>query len=107
MAEDVNVMTLRALVTVQGALKIITNQIRPEMSKWPDDPRRAALDHRLGLLDALPDDLLKRPETFVLHDVVRLEGPNERGRYRAYSAEGDWAEGDVEALLKRLQEWRS
>jgi hypothetical protein len=48
---------------------------------------------------------LKHPGHFVHHDVMKLE-ETPSGRWRAYCAEGDWSEGQPQALLKRLQEWR-
>ena len=43
---------------------------------------------------------------FVLHDVTSIvEAPGsagEKGQYRGYSAEGDFTQGQPEALLARL-----
>lgn len=86
MPEDTTLAELKALVAVPGALKIITSEIDKKAGKNPD---------------------LTRPSSFVLHDVVSLEGPDPRGRYVAYSKEGDWTSGYPGALLSRLRQWRN
>jgi hypothetical protein len=94
---------LRAFVRVPGALRVITATVR---ERWRSDPR----DRR-----SLPDlgavfryrDLMRRPTTFELQDVVRLEPVEEKpGTWRATTAEGSTCEGRPVALLRRLREWR-
>lgn len=85
---------LKKLVKRRGALRIITAEVRPELRVDADDPRSPA---REGVD-------LRRPATFVIHDVVAVQGPTERGRYIAVTAEGDRCEGQPEALLARLTE---
>ncbi|RJQ04810.1 MAG: hypothetical protein C4551_10040 [Bacillota bacterium] len=101
MDEQLAVAQLEALVKVPGSLKVITNEVRPDLRKDPADPRSPIRD---DVLEADPA-ALKKVGTFVLHDVVRLEGPTHRGTYVASTAEGDWCEGYPADLLKRLQEW--
>lgn len=102
MDDALALQTLYALLRVPGALRIITSEIRPEYREDPSNPR--ALLH--PNVEANDPGILKRPESMVIHDVVRIE-PVKDGRYRAYSAERDWCEGPPAALLKRLQEWAS
>lgn len=97
MDQDLALAQLRALAKVRGALRIVTAEIRPDL-------RVSAKDRAAGLKKGLDDDLLKRVDTFVLHDVVGLDGPDERGRLRARSAEGDWTLGYPADLLARLTE---
>jgi hypothetical protein len=86
MADDTTVAELDALVKIPGALKIITSEVKAKLPKNAD---------------------LTLPSSFVCHDVVELAGPDDRGRYVAYSAEGDWTMGYPTALLSRLRQWRS
>lgn len=92
---------LKALLRVPGALRIITNHPAPE----GDRPEGATP---------------YTPGYFVMHPVERLEGPDAKGQYRAYSAEYDLSEmgrregrgrdvtvGYPEALIRRLQQWRT
>ena len=95
LVDEMAVRQLEALVNVPGSLKIITAEVRPELREDAGNPRSLA---REGVD-------LRNPATFVIHDVVRLEGPDDKGRYTACSAEGDWTVGLSSALLKRLQEW--
>ncbi|KKN26267.1 hypothetical protein LCGC14_0876420 [marine sediment metagenome] len=74
----------------QGALRIITNECASKSCN--------ASGHNEGRYN------LRDPRHFVIHDVVRLEGPNHRGQFKAHSAEGDWCQGQPEALLPRLLE---
>jgi hypothetical protein len=94
--EDTTVAELKALIQIPGALKIITNEVQPELRQDRQDPRSAPAD----------DVDLRDPQAFVCHNVVELEGPDDRGRYRARSAEGDWTVGYPEQLLSRLRQWR-
>jgi hypothetical protein len=82
---ELAIAQLEALARVPGALRIITNQ---------PDPAGTGQDD----VD---------PAHWIMHDVVRLEGPNHRGQYTAHSLEGDWCQGQPEALLARLQQWRT
>jgi hypothetical protein len=87
---------LRKLLKQPGHLKIITNEVRPSLRVAQKDPRSPAKDG----VD------LTTPASFVCHDVVDLEGPDDKGRYLARSAEGDWTLGYPTALLARLQQWQ-
>ena len=80
---------LKVLVDKGGHLKIVTS----ERSNVPDEE----LAPRNG-------NPLADPRAWVIHDVVKLEGPDDRGRMVAYSAEGDATIGYPAALLKRLTE---
>jgi hypothetical protein len=102
-ADAVAVQELEALVQVPHALRIITNEVHPDLRMDATDPRSEAHPAKL----AEDPMLLTKTTSFVIHDVVRLEGPNERGQYTAYSAEGDYTTGQPAALLKRLREWRA
>jgi hypothetical protein len=91
---------LQQLVGVKGALKVITAEIRMDLRADPTDPRsgpKPGIDW---------DSLRTRHDSFVIHDVTRLVGPDAEGIYRAHTAEGDWCVGTPSALLSRLQEWR-
>ena len=91
---------LHALCSAGGVLRIITNEhacgggVHP--SKEPFDA---------AVCEAFEFDK-KKPRHFVVHDVVKIEGPDAKGRYHAYSdpEHGDWTYGMPSALLKRLQE---
>lgn len=91
---------LKALARVPGALKVITSEIRPELRHDRTDPRSP-------LHPKHDESLLLSPATMVCHDVTKLEGPDDRGRMVAHTAEGDWTSGLPAALLRRLQEWRA
>lgn len=88
---------LCALVQVPGALKIITNMDDPDGAEYSE----------------------KDPRHYILHDVVRIEGPDAEGKVTAYTAPynaqdhgyddrmtHDECTGQPEALLARLWEWR-
>ncbi|KKM82273.1 hypothetical protein LCGC14_1321220 [marine sediment metagenome] len=87
---DATVKSLKALAQEPGALRIITNECASKSCN--------ASGHNESLFK------LTDPRHFVIHDVVRLEGPNHRGQFKAHSAEGDWCQGQPEALLPRLLE---
>lgn len=96
---------LRHLVGRQpGALRIITAR--------PSDKGEAWLEHmalgRPALAAQLPDPTYSNPQAdpalWVVHDVVRLEGPDREGYYQAISAQGDRCKGAPLALLRRLTE---
>lgn len=89
---------LEALVKVPGALRVITNEVVPELRQ---DMKDATSPIREG-----KEALLLQPDTFVIHHVTRLEAVEHRGTLRAHTDEGDWTEGRPAALLKRLREWR-
>ncbi len=92
------ILQLEALVLVPGALRIITNMhacgggVHPDGSRGPFDEEKCAK--------------FKHPLTnsrhFVVHDVVRVEGPNHRKEYRAFTEEGDHCTGQPVAVLRRL-----
>lgn len=98
--QELALAQLRALAGVPGSLKVITAEIHPDYRADKRDPRS-------GLHPKHDESLLLSPATMVCHDVTALEGPDERGRMIARTAEGDWCEGRPAALLKRLQEWRA
>lgn len=106
MDREMALAQLEALLAVPGALKVITNEVRPEL-------RADRTDARSPLREAVVDGvaLASRPDTFVLHDVTRLEAApgaaGENGQYVAYTDEGDYCQGQPAALLARLTEWRS
>lgn len=75
----------------EGDLKIIT----AERSDVPE----GELVPRGGNNNPLAD-----PRAYVLHDVVRLEGPDHNGDYIAYSEEGDHTHGRPGPLLAKLTE---
>ena len=81
---------LKALVRKRGTLRIITNECASKSCN--------ASGHNEGLYN------LRDPRHFIIHDVVRLEGPNHHGQFRAYSKAKDWCQGQPEALLSRLLE---
>lgn len=97
--QELAVAQLKALAKVPGSLKVITAMVRPDLRADADDPRSP-------LAPKHDPELLKRPETMVLHDVVKIEGPDEHGHVTAHTAEGDYTQGQAVAVLKRLQEWR-
>lgn len=101
---DLAVAQLNALVVIPGALRIITSEIKPELRQDPDDIRSRVREDA----EAEDPDILKRVHTYVLHNVVRIEEPeDDRLIYSAWSDEGDSCAGRPEALLTRLQEWRA
>lgn len=91
---------LEALVQVPGALRIITNGHACGGGLHPTIP---PFDAAVCAAFAYP---LTDPRHFVIHAVVRLEGPDAKGQYTAHSAERDYTLGQPDALLTRLREWR-
>lgn len=79
------IQQLNALVQVQGALQVITNQ--------------HAHEGECSSIEATLD----QPAHFVCHDVTEIEDVG-GGLYRAKTAEGDWTVGNPDDLLRRLQE---
>lgn len=98
-AQEHALAQLRALAGVPGALKVITAEIQPHLRANKNDPRSP-------LHGRHDESLLLSPDTMVCHDVTEVEGPDDRGRVTAHTAEGDWCSGLPAALLRRLQEWR-
>ena len=89
------IWTLEELVKKPGALRIITAECVPgKCTGGPTNP--AGHDEALFKV--------KDPRHFIIHDVVSLDGPNHRGQFKAHTAEGDWCEGQPEALIARLLE---
>lgn len=77
-----------------GVLRIITNQCIS--AKCKDDGKgRVTHDET--------DHPVTSPAHFIIHDVVALK-ETPKGQMRAYTAEGDWCEGQPEALVRRLLE---
>lgn len=86
---------MEALVKIPGALKIITNEVRPELRVERGNPRAPAKDG----VD------LRDPRSFVVHDVVRIEPyPPKPGAWAAISEQGDITIGYPMDLLNRLRE---
>lgn len=103
MDEKLALAQLRGLVAIPGALKVITAEHRCGIPSEHVGPVGAVEEAQCF---AYPQPV-SSPRHYVIHDVVRLEGPNEQGRCRALTAEGDWCAGRPAALLKRLQEWQA
>lgn len=112
MDRDAAIARLEALMQAPGTLRIITNEhacgggVHPSIGGAVNDAgERAPWDQEACDAFAYKDT---SPLHFVRHDVVRLEqargGPGERGQMIARSAEGDWTQGQPEALLSRLIE---
>ena len=102
---DKSLEELQALLKIPGARRVITNA----HACGPDGQDGASYIPRTEeeLADCEAHELpLTHPHHFVCHDVVRLEGPNEKGQVTAYTAEGDWCSGQPDALLRRLREAR-
>ena len=100
MTREQATLQLEALVLVPGALRIITSEHDCGGGKHPtigEFDQEACDAYRYGKKDV---------RHFVIHDVVRIEGPNHRDQYRAFSdeAHGDHCTGQPEALLARLLE---
>ena len=89
------IWTLQELLKKPGSLRIITAEC---VSEACTGAPTGSVGHDEGLFK------LADPRHFIIHDVVRLEGPNHKGQVRAHSAEGDWCMGQPEALLARLLE---
>ena len=94
------ILQLEALVIVPGALRIITNEhacgggVHPDGAHGKFDQKKCeGFEHNK-----------KDVRHFVIHDVVRVEGPNHRSEYRAFTEDGDHCTGQPEALLARLLE---
>lgn len=110
MTNDLALQQLQALVAIPGALKIITNAHRCQDAIHPDFPgfdaaTCAAYGEEIGSRERFGANPLADPRHFVCHDVVRLEGPDDKGRYKAFSAnDEDWCLAYPAELLERLQE---
>lgn len=91
MDDETALKMLKFLLKEGGHLKIVT----AERSDVPE----AELVPRGGNNNPLAD-----PRAFVLHDVVKIEGPDHNGDYVAYSEEGDHTHGRAGPLLRRLTE---
>lgn len=107
MDRDLAIAQLEALLKVPGSLKVITNEVQPRLRADRKDAR-SAFDAEA--LSADPD-LATKPGSFVQHAVTRIEpapgAAGENGQHVAYTDEGDYCQGQPEALLVRLQEWRT
>ena len=101
MTRDEAIKQLEALTHVE-ALKVITSEHDCGGGKEPGSP---GFDMETCSSYEHP---LTHPRHFVIHDIVSVApapGPRaEKGLYRAHSAEGDYCEGQPEALLARLTE---
>jgi hypothetical protein len=107
---------LQALVAVPGTLRIITNthacggahtstaRFKHDGSPAIDDPTTAK---EKATCDAFEFNM-KHPNHFVIKDVVRIEGPNDKGQVAAFTADDvDYCVGQPAAVLNRTQEWQS
>ena len=83
-----------------GKLRIITNEVRPTLREDKNDPRSFV---RPEILESNPN-ALRSHHTFVCHDAVAVEGPNERGLIAVTSKEGDACMGRPVDVLARLLE---
>ena len=90
------VKTLKSLSEIPGFLKVITSE---HLCGSPD-PKT---EEELAACNAYRFKL-RDHRHFVVHDVVSIEGPDAKGRYRAYTEEGDYCEGYPEDLIPRLSE---
>jgi len=99
---------LQALVKVPGSLRIITGEhacgggLHPDVrdresgARLPFDTEAcAAFEH--GLVDG---------RHFVWHNVVEVEGPDDRGNVTVRSEEGDFTYGKPADVLARSSEWK-
>jgi hypothetical protein len=99
---------LGELLKTPGNLRVITSEHACQGTRWDaeTDARGAAAHPSRPEFDAARCDAYEYPLTdarhFVCHDVVALEGPDAKGRYRSVTAEGDYTIGYPEALLVRL-----
>jgi len=103
--KDTSVEELQALLKIPGALRFITaaHACGPEGQDGASyEPKT---EEELAACEAF-----EFPQTdwrhFVIHDIVSLEGPNDKGTMVAHTAEGDWCMGLPNALLRRLREAR-
>lgn len=97
---DTSADALRNMVEMKGMLRIITNEHDCGGGLHPSSPnfnQAKCSAYQFGEND---------PRHFVMHDVVRVEGPDPHGAYMAYSAEGDYTVGKSGPLLARLTEWQ-
>jgi len=88
---------LTALLEVPGALRQITSEHAcgagtHEAAPGFDQPTCDAFE--FSVRDA---------RHFVIHDVTEIEGPDEKGRVRAITAEGDWRYGYPADVLRALR----
>lgn len=110
---------LQALLPIPGALQFITIYHRcgtdAVRSRFPGHAERLYKVPMLATSDAAFDqarteacDAYKYPITDPRHNelqqVVRIEGPDDKGRIKAFSAEGSYCEGYPVDVLARLQE---
>ena len=82
--------TLSKLVQKPGALRIITAECAGKRCNASGHDERQYT--------------LRDPRHFIIHNVVKVRKTSRHGQFRASTAEGDWCEGQPEALLARLQE---
>lgn len=90
-----------SLTATPGFLKVITDEVRSDLRVDVADARSVVRDDVL----AADANIMRKPDTFVLHDVVAIEPhPVKAGLYRASTAEGDFVDGSPKALWDRLTE---
>lgn len=103
--EPMALRILKHLVEKQpGALKIITADPSDKGKAWREHMELGRPTLAAMLADPSYTNPLADPALWVVHDVVRIEGPTRDGHYRAISAEGDFCMGAPLALLRRLTE---
>ena len=86
MDDETTVKMLKFLLKEKG-LRVVTDE-------RSDVPERE--------LEARAGNPLADPRAYVLHEVVRLDGPDAAGRYTAWTAEGDRSVGFPRGLLRAL-----
>jgi hypothetical protein len=88
-----------ALTATPGFLKVITDEVKPELRQ---DAAVARSPIRQDVVDA-DANVLRKADTFVLHNVVAIDPhPTREGVFRASTAEGDFCDGRPKALWDRL-----
>ena len=99
MDEQFIVLLKAAVEHTPGFLKIITDEVHPDIRQDTGNARSQVRAEKLQE----DEDILRKPSSFVLHDVVAIEPhPSREGVYRAVTAEGDFCEGRPQALWNRL-----
>jgi hypothetical protein len=94
--DDQAAMLLARYLATPGELRVITNEHRCGVKI----PRT---DAEIAACATFPFPLTSH-EHFVVNDVVSIEGPDGKGRYTAFTNEGDRCIGYRPALLARLRE---
>lgn len=116
LTHDDALIILQRKVNTPGALQVITAThqclpgagiIRGANGKGvPSTEAEAAACAAYGAANAHPAYAhgLADPAHFVCLDVVRLDGPDDKGRYTALAADGSYCQGYPANLLAKLTE---